>query len=94
MALMRFGSNVSFTVFGWTTGLTVIHGYCLWNPASAFLKTCASSPPNGCQSVIVTGVCEPGAAAGAGRASPLAAARRGRDAPTREHTAARHAPAV
>src|SRR4249920_2903213 len=55
---MRFGSNVLFTVLGWTIGFTVIHGYCLWNPASAFLKTGASSPPNRCHSVIVTGVCE------------------------------------
>src|SRR6478752_10670564 len=58
MALMRFGSNVSFTVLGWTIGFTVIHGYCLWKPERAFLKTGASSPPNRCHSVIVTGVCE------------------------------------
>ena len=59
IALIRFGSNVSFTVFGCTIGFTVIHGYCLWKPASAFANTGASSPPNRCHSVMVTGVCDP-----------------------------------
>ena len=59
MAAIRLGSNVSLSGLGWRTRFRWIQGYCLLNPAIASANGLASSAPNWCQTVSVTGVCEP-----------------------------------
>src|SRR5262245_13228479 len=45
---------------------TVIHGYCLWKPATALLMSPSSRAVNPFQNEMVTGVCDPAVAADRG----------------------------
>src|SRR6185437_6225428 len=59
ISAIRLGSNVSWSGFGWSSSFTWIHGYFFSNAAIPFSNGFASSWAYWCQTVRVTGECEP-----------------------------------
>src|SRR4051794_22610358 len=59
MAAIRLGSNVSWSGFGWRASFTWIQGYFFSNAAIPSWNGFASSWLYWCQTVRVTGECDP-----------------------------------